>query len=393
MNAIKKICLGLCVALLATGPLAAEEGCEAGQPCVELRDFRASLVDVRSSTERKEQIVTATLRFENTTDRRLVLGYVAGTGVATDDRGNRYTVRAPGGVRGIGEIAGADLDAKFVLEPGESADARFELGWTPGKKDKPGQRYDFDFTIREIESGPDQSLRLGREYALLLARAAEAAPTGAAEAAPTGAAEAASTAAAEAAPTVAAAPPPPGCAGRGNCFDAGGFIAEVEQLRVGQGNHPNYTAVRVALRIKNTGEAPLALGYRHGSGNMLDEHGQAHKVQHVNDVTGIGISQPGRADSQFQLRPGESRSATFTFTRRSVNTPQGRVYSLDLALDELEVFSATSLRQVRQHALHFSGLTNATSASVATAAGGTGAATDAVQEVARGLKRLLGKDD
>lgn len=410
----KARCLGALMTVLAlASPVSVavgDEACPATMPCVALRDFTASVIDTRISTDGKKKVVTATVRFRNNTDRALILGYVDGSGVATDDRGNRYTVRDTTAVRGMGVISGTSFDSKFELQPGENADARFELSWKPDRGAKPGSSFDFDFTVREIEAQADESLRLGREHALLFAGAGQAP-----RAAPATAAAVPAVPAASAAPALGPAPapvalaaPPPSCAQRTNCFDAGNFIAEVAQLRSGQGSHVHYTAVRVTLRIKNTGTTPLILAYKHGSGKMLDEHGQVYTVAHANEVTGIGLATGSRTDAQFQLAPGEARNATIALQRRSVNTPEGSSYSLDLALEQVELMSANSVRTVRQHAVSFPRLSPASVASVATGAGGSAGmadtggageaaqgatdAVEAVQEVGRSLKKLFGRD-
>ena len=86
-----------------------------------------SVVEFRVSLQEAWKVITTTLRFRNKLNRPLVLGYVVGSGGATDDWGNRYVVN-DGDVRGIGLIT-QRADDKFVVSPGQTADARFTLVW------------------------------------------------------------------------------------------------------------------------------------------------------------------------------------------------------------------------------------------------------------------------
>ena len=65
--------------------------------------FAMSVVEFRASLQGTGRCSPSPLRFRNKLNRPLVLGYVQGSGGATDDRGNRYVVK-DGEVRGIGLI-------------------------------------------------------------------------------------------------------------------------------------------------------------------------------------------------------------------------------------------------------------------------------------------------
>lgn len=82
---------------IPTGPAVEAAGqatnpCAGQAACIEVPAFVATVTDFRPGTVGAARMVSATIRFTNKTARALVVGYVDASGVATDDRGNRYTV-------------------------------------------------------------------------------------------------------------------------------------------------------------------------------------------------------------------------------------------------------------------------------------------------------------
>ena len=55
------------------------------------------------------------------------------------------------------------FDPKFVLQPGEGRDARFELTWEPGKEPV-GASFELDLAVREIALVTADQYRLGQEH-------------------------------------------------------------------------------------------------------------------------------------------------------------------------------------------------------------------------------------
>ena len=105
------------------------------------------------------------LSFRNKLSRPLILGYVARSGAAVDDRGHKYEVAATGASRASASSRGA-ADQKFVLQPGEASDARFEFAWYASPQEIFGLSFQVDLAIREIETIAGNQLRLGREHSL-----------------------------------------------------------------------------------------------------------------------------------------------------------------------------------------------------------------------------------
>jgi hypothetical protein len=141
--------------------------CSGSPACVEVTSFVATVTDFRRSTASARRVASVTMRFRNKTNRPLVLGYMLASGLATDDRGNRYEANGWGNMSGLPELrSGYAIDPKFVVQPGESNDARLELYFQPGSRDTLGTRFTVDLTVREIDSLPSGQWRLGREHAL-----------------------------------------------------------------------------------------------------------------------------------------------------------------------------------------------------------------------------------
>lgn len=381
MNTLRPLTAALAAVLwglvVAPGHAAATKTCAAQAACVETGSFVATLTNFRTSTQGRYRVLTATVRFENRSNKPLILGYVRGSGVALDDRGNRYGVAGANAVRAIGEIAGNTFDPKFTLQPGQGSDARFELMWEPGKAIV-GTSYELDLAVREIASIAGDQFRLGAEHALhftdLTQASAKAAPS-TATATPTGesAAWAATPAATAATPSAAPAQIADPCEGSPRCYNAGTFIAEVMQVSPG-----NMTAgvrhhtLTLHVRFGNVSDKPIVLAYRASSSAGMDNFGNHYywgrAGTHDTSVKGIGIIDSRNADSQFALSPGQSRSATFNVVRFNAKPPYGNGFGYDVVIDELEILPGQQIRSTRQNSVSFTNLTAGTFSGVGPAA-------------------------
>jgi hypothetical protein len=131
--------------------------------CAESSDFAAMITNFRTSDLRGYKILDVVVRFRNKTANPLVLGYVAGSGAAVDEKGNRYSVFGGNGVRGIGQVNGNSFDPKFTLPAGGVGDAQFELAWYPGQEIY-GFTFMLDLTVDEINSYQGNQHSLGGEF-------------------------------------------------------------------------------------------------------------------------------------------------------------------------------------------------------------------------------------
>jgi hypothetical protein len=323
--------------------------CGATPQCTEVNTFAAIVSDFRFSTSGNTRIVTATVRFQNKLARPLILGYLSGSGVAIDDRGNRFQMNESTGLRGMGLASPKRVDPKFLLMPGQSADARVEYRWYPAGGEIFGTAYDLEFAVREILPVSATQFRVGLEHPLKWRGLAP--PESSAAPAPTPTAQLA----AAPAPTAPIEPEVDHCQGLPRCYSAGPFIAQVQQVTDSRAG--NNQVVGFKLRFRNVSTQPVVLAYKYGTALAIDNNGQRLTVARSNSVLGIGTSRRGVANADFVLQPGQSRDATFQLQRYVGRSLVGTGFTFDVAIEQLEVLPANQLRTLREFSLSFPDLT------------------------------------
>lgn len=347
-------------------PASHAASCEGHNYCVDVPRFTAQLSDFRAIEQSGKRLLIATVKFENKTAQPLAIGYVSGSGTGIDELGNRYTVSSSSAVRGIGVVSGSALDTRFTLQPGERADARFELDWNAHNQ-LAGVQFKVEMALREIDALPGNQYRAGREHLVIFSGLRDGVLTGA----PAGNGPA--VAAAPAAP--AAAPVADPCAEKTACFGAGPFLAEVTGITTSQ--QSNYYYVQLKVRFRNTSGEPIILAYQNGSGTLIDGEGLRYKVGSSKDVSGMGIVGSGSADPQFVLKPGESRTVSLNYNYHryaGYPTPGSQVYSPDFVVEQLEVLPSRQVRTLREHAVSFTSLAARSAPAAAVGQGGADAA-------------------
>lgn len=348
------LCLFAAGALLApasaqTGPL-----CAGHSACAEVTPFLATINDFRTSAAGRYKVITTSIRFQNKTSKPLILGYVSGSGIAIDDQGNRYAAST---IRGIGEISGRNADSKFVLQPGEASDGRFELMWEPTRGAIFGLTFELELTIREIIPLPGNQLRLGPEHAIHFRSLANNANfNSAAPAAISQSPIPAPAAVPQPAPAPPAQPAVDPCGAMPHCYNAGLFVAEVRSILPSV--EGRYHVVRLNVRMRNVSGEPIILGYKAGTSTVIDNLGQRYywgrAGTYDTSVTGIGTVQGNKADPQFVLNPGQAREATFRlFRNHAPNGGIGSSYNFDVALEQLAVLQSQQIQTVREYSLNF----------------------------------------
>jgi hypothetical protein len=380
-------CAVLAGALALTAKAAAAQGaspCAGRRECVAVASFVATVTDFRPSTQGRTRMLAVTVRFENRTDHVLRLAYVVGSGLATDDQGNRYQVYPAEAVRGIGLVTTNSFDPKFELQPGEASDARFEFAWQPGNEII-GTRYDVALAVREIVPVGAQQLRLGREHALQW-RGFGAPVVAAAPVAPPLATPVANA--------PAAAPVPAGdpCAGAARCYGAGPFTAQVTDVAGSRVGNAGHHVLRFTVRFRNLTAQPLVLAYKGASNAATDELGNRYywgrPGTYDGSAKGIGIAQGRTVDPQFALGAGEARDAQFEVIRYNPGrTALGSTFAYDLTLSQLELLNGGQVRVVRDYAVGFRDVKEG--AVSAGSAGAPGASNDVAAEAAARAGRKL----
>jgi hypothetical protein len=366
--------------LLSDAGLARAAACSGKELCSDLGSFSVQLTDIRTSVAGRFRVVSVTMHFVNSRNTPLILGYVAGSGVITDDQGNRYQIatNAPNSVRAIGVVNASTFDPKFVLQPAEGSDARFEFLWQPGRSII-GTVFDMALSVREIEPLAARQFRLGREHLLEFGslsdhmKAASLAPGGP----PMPAANA----------SAGASPGSGGCGNAPRCLDAGPFTTSV--LQVIASTTGRWHLVRFNLRVRNTSGQPLILAYLASSGTMADNLGNRYvcDTRVTGRVSGIGLTNAQQADPQFMLQPGEARDFSVEYGRRVDRTQIGTTFSPDLTLQALEVLPSRQIRPTRDFSINFVDL-----AAGGPAVGKVDAVNDitqATQQITQGLRSLF----
>jgi hypothetical protein len=150
----------------APAPQQAQPACANSPLCYEGNDFAATITSFRTSAQGAFKVIDVVMRFQNKTSAPVILGYVVSSGIATDDRGNRYIVWGQNGYRGIGLVNNANnFDPRFSLRAGGFADAQFELMWAPGQTVY-GLTFQLDMTVDEINTVEGNQHTMGGEFPL-----------------------------------------------------------------------------------------------------------------------------------------------------------------------------------------------------------------------------------
>jgi hypothetical protein len=309
--------------------------------------FAAMVTDFQPLLQNQNtKVVTARLSIRNKLPRPLILGYVNGSGVVTDDRGNRYVPSGDRAIQGIGIVQGNAGDPKFILQPGETSDARIEMTWNTSAQEIFGISFQMELALREIEPIAGGQMRLGREHALRFTglgnRAAPTAPP------------------VTAAPAAAPDPALDGCAGKAQCFSAGPFAVEASGLATSFAGNPSAYVIKTSVRIRNlTGQA-VALGYQAGSVTVTDDKGVrvGMQINRTGDgATGIGEVTRTEADPPLVLAPNATVNATFTVSRFvGGQRPAGTTFSLDAVLVQLETLPSGQIRPLREFPITIAGM-------------------------------------
>jgi hypothetical protein len=326
----------------AAVPARSAQICQDRSICSEIQTMAVAVEDFRITTSGGSRFAAVTLRITNKSAGPLTLGYVQGSGLVTDDRGNRYQVTGP--VRGLGEITASTFDPKFTLQPGESGDARMEFTWSGARNQFFGTVFALDLAIRDIVPETAGQYRLGQErtwrWEGLRSRDDNAPQVAAAPAAMP----------ASAAPSARPAITDP-CADDGACSFANPVVAQVTQVTVTKASR--YQFVKLNIRIRNLGDQPVVLCYTAGSAAASDDRGNRYVIG-ANGVKGIGICTGRVADPQFALAPDQSREATFEYavgiTRATI---LGTVWTASFTANELELLPGNQIRTGRELLLSF----------------------------------------
>jgi len=146
------------------------------------------------------------------------------------------------------------------------------------------------------------------------------------------------------------------CAGKAHCDSNKVFSAEVVQLTgsiVGGRHH----LLKMSIRLRNLADHPITLAYVTGSSSAVDNLNNTYywgrPGTHDVSTQGIGIVEGRKADTQFQLDPGEEREAVFAVIRyEAARKPLGNSFNYNNTIAELQK-QGTLVSVVKQYSVRF----------------------------------------
>jgi hypothetical protein len=155
-----------------TASAPAVDACAGVARCYSAGPFTAQVTNVATSRAGNagHHVVHFTVRLRNVGGEALTLAYKGGSGVVTDELGNRYAWGRPGtydvSATGIGTAQGRKADPQFVLGPGQARDASFQLiRYNPGQTAL-GTTFSYDLTLAQLEVLNGGAIREVRDYAV-----------------------------------------------------------------------------------------------------------------------------------------------------------------------------------------------------------------------------------
>lgn len=153
--------------------------CKDGAACVDSGAFDIELVSLVESMgpanrSPRTHHLRITLRATNRADTQLRLGYMAGSALAINSAGNRYTSHYIGNlsreqkvVQGIGLVGEGNADPGFVLTPGASRNFTIEVYHSINPREPRGASpYSLDLTLVELVVTPSNQVTTLREHSI-----------------------------------------------------------------------------------------------------------------------------------------------------------------------------------------------------------------------------------
>ncbi len=312
------------MAVMAAGLFSASTG-QAQTAEQENMLFRATVTSVEVSPGANGwRYVTGAVHLQNLTKKPLVLAVDRNKVIFTDDRRNTYGVTL---VRGLGEIAGTGVDAKFVLPAGGGGDALFEARWRGDRAAIFGLTFDLTLPVRVVVPLEGGQVKLDAERIVSFS-GLKAGYTGT----------------------------PKGASLPKDTVDAGPFTMQITQFKSGTLNRRWHSAT-LSAKIKNTSDKPITLAYESGSSFGIDDLGNRFGFgvagTYDTSVSGIGVAAGTKVDPQLVLAPGESRDVQFTVLHQMSRDPLGTMLTYYVALVQLETLPGNQIRAIRQYSLAY----------------------------------------
>jgi len=148
------------------------DGCVGVAHCYSSGPFSATIAHISASSvgNFKDHVLSFDVKFRNLSSQPIILAYASGTSTALDNLGNAYSWGHAGthdlSARGIGLTTGNSADPSFVLQPGETRNATFQvIRYRPGNAQL-GTSYTYSVSVQQLEILPSKQIRTIREYSM-----------------------------------------------------------------------------------------------------------------------------------------------------------------------------------------------------------------------------------
>lgn len=340
---------------------AGADACSGIANCYAAGPFTVQLTSMVVSKITNERRVRVALRLRNLTAQPLILCFTSASGVANDERQNRYSIRENDGmVKGIGLCRGQTANTGFVVAPGGSRDASLEFHTGIYDGTVLGDVFSISFALGQLNILPGDQIQNVGQYVASFEGVTESGGR--------------STTSGVVAPRVPASGTtnPAGadpCAKIANCYAADPFTVQLTSVVVSKDIHERQ--LRVAMRFRNLTAEPLILCFTSASGVANDDRQNRYSIRENNGlVKGIGICRKQTANTSFVVAAGGTRDASLEFHTFHQNgtLPLGDVFSISFGLDQLNILPGNQVQQVGQYVANFEGV-KASGATLEKAAG------------------------
>jgi len=118
----------------------------------------------------QDHAVRVSVTFHNTSNQPIALAYKAGSSQLQDNHGTAYTWGRPGShdasAAGIGVSEGRNVNPNFVLRPGESRSASFEVSSFDRGTKAPGTSFNYAMVVQQFQVMPNGQMQAVRELPL-----------------------------------------------------------------------------------------------------------------------------------------------------------------------------------------------------------------------------------
>jgi len=153
-------------------PTGVADACNGAPRCYSTGIFSATIKSLMASSVGNfhDHVLRYEITFRNVTNQPLVLAYAGTTSNGIDNLGNQYYWGHAGtydqSVQGIGVSQGQKVNPQFVLQPGESRNAIFQIiRYRPGNA-QVGTSFTYSNSIELLEVLPSGQIRTVRSYSM-----------------------------------------------------------------------------------------------------------------------------------------------------------------------------------------------------------------------------------